>query len=325
MPPGRRSSTRPSASAISTDAMRLPTTTSNGPSPLGELPSRARMRRASPLRFALALVASTAIGSMSSASTRPAPSRTAAIERIPDPEPTSSTRAAAVSVARRQRSAMDSSAARHSRVVGWSPVPNAIPGSSAITTSPGSRWWSPPRRADHDPAADPHHREVRLPRVRPIGLLHDACLELADRPQPEGLEVAEVTLRSAPPRRARPRRRATGGGRARAPVGRGPRAPPGPSSTSSNAGSTLVPPGAALDRISDTDSTASWSAAIESSSQLPGEEAAASRSRPASGSVMDGTCPSLTPGPASRGSRRAMRRPPRPRPRTARAARAGAW
>ena len=78
-----------------------------------------------------------------------------------------------------------------------------------------------------------------------------------------------------------------------------------PSSTSSNAGSTLVPPGAARDRISDTDSTASWSAAIESSSQLPGEAAAASRSRPASGSVADGTGPSLTPGPASRGSRRA--------------------
>ena len=43
-----------------------------------------------------------------------------------------------------------------------------------------------------------------------------------------------------------------------------------PSSTSSNAGSTHVPPGAARDRISDTASTASWSAETASSSHVPG-------------------------------------------------------
>ena len=44
---------------------------------------------------------------------------------------------------------------------------------------------------------------------------------------------------------------------------------PRPSSTSSKAGSTLVPPGANRLRISDTASTASGSATTESSSQVP--------------------------------------------------------
>src|SRR4029079_11789244 len=45
---------------------------------------------------------------------------------------------------------------------------------------------------------------------------------------------------------------------------------PSPSSTSSNAGSTLVPPGATRPRISETASTASISATTASSSQAPG-------------------------------------------------------
>src|SRR6476469_1965880 len=49
---------------------------------------------------------------------------------------------------------------------------------------------------------------------------------------------------------------------------------PRPSSTSSNAGSTLVPPGATRPRISDTASTASTSVSTESSSQAPGAGAA---------------------------------------------------
>src|SRR2546426_1705094 len=44
---------------------------------------------------------------------------------------------------------------------------------------------------------------------------------------------------------------------------------PTPSSTSSNAGSTLVPPGATRPMISDTASTASTSASTDSSSHAP--------------------------------------------------------
>ena len=50
---------------------------------------------------------------------------------------------------------------------------------------------------------------------------------------------------------------------------------PRPSSTSSNAGSTVVPPGATRPRISLTASTASRSASIESSSQAPASSASA--------------------------------------------------
>ena len=64
-------------------------------SPLGRLPTRARIRRAMPLRRAFAVVASTAIGSVSTPNARAAPRRTAAMARIPEPHPTSRTRAPA--------------------------------------------------------------------------------------------------------------------------------------------------------------------------------------------------------------------------------------
>ena len=54
-----------------------------------------------------------------------APNLTAAIERIPDPEPISSTALA-------DKSCLDSSS-QHILVVGWCPVPNVIPGSKFIT------------------------------------------------------------------------------------------------------------------------------------------------------------------------------------------------
>ena len=54
-----------------------------------------------------------------------------------------------------------------------------------------------PGRADDEPAPDPHDADVALPRVRPVGLEHDPDLDLADRPQPEGLEVAEVLAHAA--------------------------------------------------------------------------------------------------------------------------------
>ena len=73
---------------------------------------------------------SSATGSFSVAVTRPAPSCTASSAMIPLPVPTSSTSAPG-------RSARSSSTrSRHSAVVGWLPVPNAIPGSMTTRTSP---------------------------------------------------------------------------------------------------------------------------------------------------------------------------------------------
>ncbi len=72
---------------------------------------RARLRRAD----------STASGSWSTPVTRAAPSRSAAIARMPEPQPTSSTVAPS-------RSSV-CSAARHSRVVAWWPVPKPMEGS----------------------------------------------------------------------------------------------------------------------------------------------------------------------------------------------------
>ncbi len=50
---------------------------------------------------------------------------------------------------------------------------------------------APPGRSDDQPPADAHDREVGLPGVGPVGLLDDPRPELADRPQPERLEMAE--------------------------------------------------------------------------------------------------------------------------------------
>ena len=198
------------------------------PSPLGELPSRARMRRASPLRFALALVASTAIGSMSTREHSPG----AQPHRRDREDPGA---AADIEHPRRGRLGGEDGAIGHGlqrrKAQPGRRVEPGPEGHARVEREDHVARLAvvaPPRRADHDPAADPQHREVRLPRVRPIGLLHDACVEVADRPQPEGLEVAEVALRSGHRGARRPRRRATGGGRARAPVGRGRRAPPAP-------------------------------------------------------------------------------------------------
>ena len=205
--------------------------------------------------------------------------------RIPDPDPTSSTRAGpppALPPARSPRSASDSSAARHSRVVGWRPVPNAIPGSSASTTSSGCRRWRRqvgritirrPTRSTGKCAfqafAQSASRTMLADRS-PIGRSPNACRWPRSRSARSTASRTASTSRSG--RCAR-----TSAGRAKSTRAAS------PSSTSSNAGSTDVPPGAARARISDTASTASWSAATESSSHAPGVAAAAARSRPASG------------------------------------------
>ena len=51
---------------------------------------------------------------------------------------------------------------------------------------------APPGRADDDPPAHAQDREVRLPGVGPVRLLHEARLEFADRAQAERLEVTQV-------------------------------------------------------------------------------------------------------------------------------------
>ena len=136
-PPGRSSRASGTASVMRSDAMRFARTTSYAGSPLGSEPNRAWIRRPSRFRRALATVASTAIGSVSTPRTVAAPRRAAAIARMPDPQPTSSTRAPS----RLPRSVASSSADRHSLVVGCSPVPNAIPGSRARTMSSGAARW----------------------------------------------------------------------------------------------------------------------------------------------------------------------------------------
>ena len=49
----------------------------------------------------------------------------------------------------------------------------------------------PPGRTDDEAPTDAHHREVRLPGLGPVLLVHDPGPQLADGPQPERLEVAE--------------------------------------------------------------------------------------------------------------------------------------
>ena len=93
----------------------------------------AAIRPSTWLTAALARVASTAIGSLSIASQVAAGQRSAAaIDRMPEPQPTSSTRSGCA-----PRSASACSSSSTSRVLAWVPVPNAMPGSSAIGTSSG--------------------------------------------------------------------------------------------------------------------------------------------------------------------------------------------
>ncbi len=91
-PPGRSSAARSSARRMRTEAIRLAATRSNGPAPEGSEPGHARRRRATRLRRAFASVASIAIGSVSTPTSRVAPSSPAAMARTPDPQPTSRNR-----------------------------------------------------------------------------------------------------------------------------------------------------------------------------------------------------------------------------------------
>src|SRR5690606_3704143 len=88
--PGRPSRWTPAASSITTSAMMLATTRSASPGGrLVQSPRVIRTRAPTPFCAALAWATRTATGSTSHASTRLAPSFTAAMARIPEPVPTS--------------------------------------------------------------------------------------------------------------------------------------------------------------------------------------------------------------------------------------------
>src|SRR5947209_100774 len=102
-----------------------------GPGTSSGSTSRNSMRSsASPFNAAPRRAASSATGSFSVPHTRPAARSAAPMARIPLPVPMSRTSAPG-------RSASNSSIrSRQSAVVGWLPVPNAIPGSIAMRTTP---------------------------------------------------------------------------------------------------------------------------------------------------------------------------------------------
>ena len=114
-----------------------------------------------PFSAAFSCASVTDIGSLSTPTTRPAPSFLAISASTPVPVPTSSTEAPGCAAQNA------STAARHSAVVGWSPVPNAIFGSMVSATVPsgavshGGPTQRRPTRVDRMP---------RAPGRRPVGL-----------------------------------------------------------------------------------------------------------------------------------------------------------
>ena len=186
-PPGRSSSRSGAARAIRTEAIRFARTTSWAVSPDGRLPSRAVIRPARPLRAALAsgrldrdrVGVDAQDGAAHPASRRRSPGCRSR-NRRPGP-------------GRRRRG-------RDRRPLRSRPDTAASSGGGrSRTPSPGrdrarrrrGRLVVAPGRPDDDPAPDPHHREVRLPRLGPVGLVDDPRRQLADRAKSERLEMAE--------------------------------------------------------------------------------------------------------------------------------------
>ena len=246
--------------------MRLASTTSNGASPVGRLPARAETRRAIRLRRTFAVVASMAIGIGVDADRR-AGTELDGRDRE-DPRAASDVqhaRAAQVAAIGESLDGGETQARRR-----MEPGPERHPGIERQNDVAGRGAVTTPGRPDDDPLTDAHDREVRLPRVGPVrsrGRRGSAAHRSAGARTPGDGRAPRRPAATA--RSADARSRA--GTYARTVAGRvtSTRAA-SPSLTSSNAGSTDVPPGADRPRISLTASTASTSASTAISSQAPG-------------------------------------------------------
>ena len=296
--------------------MRLARTTSNGGSPLGTLPARVSIRPASRFRAALAGGRSPRSGPDRGRRHRPRRGARQRSRGCPSPPPTSERRRRAARATPRS-SATRSRAARQRRVVGCSPVPKAIPGSRAMTTSPCRRRW---------------RRQVgRMTSRRPTRRTGKWAFQAVAQSASWTTRVSSSPIGRSPnawrwPRARRRRRdRRLGDARIGAPAGRPGRSPASsrrwprdsPSSTRTKAGSTLVPPGATRPRISLTASTASMSAPTESSIQVPSADVPSPR-RPRAASaegIADAVDDPAVPGRPdllARRGRVASREPPAP-------------
>ncbi len=227
------------ASGTSTPAMRLARTTSNGGSRLGRLPTLARIRRTSRLRRALASVDSMAIGSVSTPRASAAPSFAAAMARMPDPQPTSRTRAPPMAL---RVGASASRAARQSRVVGMEARPERHPGIEREDDVVGLSAVAPPGRADDEPPADAQDREVlpSTPRPSPPRARSGSAARRWSAARTPGGGRAP---RRSGPRPPRPRtRRARARSRGRRPVASGRRAPRAPRRRDRTRARPIVPP-----------------------------------------------------------------------------------
>src|SRR5207245_4507050 len=73
---------------------------------------------------------------------------------------------------------MQARAERHARIEGE----DDIAGLTAVAA---------PGRSNDETAPDSEHREVRLPCLGPVHLVNDACLDIADGPETERLEMTQ--------------------------------------------------------------------------------------------------------------------------------------
>ena len=142
--PGAISAGTWGASERMADATMLAVMRSYRPLALSERsPTSTRKRSDTPLRSAFSPAVRTHMGSMSTPSASRAPSFSAAMARMPDPVPMSSTRSLPCTSL--------SSISRQRLVVSWVPVPKAMPGSMVMTVRPVSYFSQPGTMASRSP------------------------------------------------------------------------------------------------------------------------------------------------------------------------------